>query len=195
MKAPKRMSSGGYIDLADFTADDVSIDDIEKSLNLIYRFTGHYKDKKPLTVAQHTLLVMKMAEMVFPDEKDVMLDCLLHDMPEAYYGDVATPWKKLLGENLKKAQDTIDEEVYKALWHLPEPFTEEVYTKRKVCDLLALDIERRNIWKSQKGKDLWPETPNVLDLKLQDKEELFDFYQGKDYVPLKELWEGFDDWA
>lgn len=181
------MSSGKYIDFADFKAEDVSLTDITNSLNCLYRFTGHHKDKKPLTVAQHTWLCVELAKLMFPNEKDVQFGCLLHDMPEAYYGDVATPFKRLLGSSLKDITNYFDEQVYHALWKPQYIFDEELESKVKMCDLASLDIERRNMWKSQHGKDNWPDTPSV-GLFLLEKELWFDQAQAIDFVDLEAIW-------
>lgn len=168
----KRMSSGKYIALNQWWEWNPDISDINTSLNQMRRFNGHHKDKEPLTVAQHSYLCMKIAETMFPNNKDVMLGCLVHDWPEAYYGDIATPFKKMMGEDLKKVTEPIDNAVYGAF--LEEDFDMELLELEvKICDLLALDIERRNMWKSTYGVDKWPEVPSSP-FSAQDKTDLFD---------------------
>lgn len=190
MIAPKRVSSGKYIDLGDFSVDQVDIEDINKSLNYLYRFTGHHKDAEPLTVAQHTLLCIKISEIFFPNEEDVKFDCLLHDMPEAYTGDIATPLKRMFGDSYKKYNQWIEDIVYTALWKIDTPFTEEVMHKRRVCDLMSLDIERRVMWKSQLGKNMWPEEPDNP-FNMNDKAELFREVQSKRFVNLVDIYNSF----
>lgn len=187
MISPKRMSSGKYIDLAKLTHDDVDIEDITKSLNYIYRFTGHWKDVPPLTVAQHTLLTMRLSKIFFPDERVVEFDCLLHDMPECYYGDIATPMKRILKKEYKEFTTHVDNVVYDVLWGLTEEFTPEVESKRKLCDLMALDIERRVMWKDQRGKELWPEEPKNS-FKMSDKIAMFEDVASIKWVPLDDLY-------
>jgi 5'-deoxynucleotidase YfbR-like HD superfamily hydrolase len=184
MIAPKRVSSGKYLDLAKLTVEDVDIHDINQSLNYLYRFTGHHKDKEPLTVAQHTRLCMILARDLFWDDPVVEFDCLLHDMPEAYYGDIATPLKKRFGDTYRNYAQDIDDLVYMKLWCLDDEFTPDVENKRKICDGLALDIERRNMWRDQRGKDKWPEV-EARGLSLKDKEELFDLVQKDRYFDLE----------
>lgn len=189
MQAPKRISSGKYIDLGNFTVDDVDLSDINDSLNYLYRFTGHHKDRPPLTVAQHTKLTMQIAVYFFPDEKEVEFDCLLHDMPEAYYGDIATPLKKLFGEAYKDYTSSIDSSVYGKLWKIPVEFSEEIYNKRKICDLISLDIERRSMWVSQYGKDKWPTIPKESFMTIKEKQTLFDEIQSTRFVNLTKEYE------
>lgn len=175
MIAPKRLSSGSYVDLADFKLGDIDLVDINQSLNHTYRFNGHYKDKPPLTVAQHTVLVMRLAEINFPGEENVRFNCLLHDFAEAYYGDISTPLKKILGDASGKYIKQIDSIIYTQLWKLPTPLDEDIENKTKICDLFSLDIERRSMWKSQVGKEHWPSVQGRQP--LREKEELFDWAQ------------------
>lgn len=187
--ASKRVSSGKYIDLADLKPDDVEIEDIDASLNLIYRFTGHYKNRKPLTVAQHTLLACDICDLMFPDDVDVYHDTVIHDFPEAYTGDVATPLKRLFGNEFRAYEDRIENAVYAKLWASPTPFSDEIKYKRKVCDLLALDIERRAMWDDQRGKDLWPAVPKHS-WQIKEKLEMFERIQSAGDVDLAMLYAG-----
>lgn len=189
MRAPKRVSSGRYLDLANLSPDDIDLSDINNSLNYLYRFTGHFKDKPPLTVAQHTKLCILLAQELFPEEREVHFDCLLHDMPEAYYGDIATPLKRLFGDAYKEYTNRVDNAVYSKLWKLETPFNEEIYHKRKICDLMALDIERRAMWNDQRGKNLWPSIPNEKFLSQKEKLELFEEVQSVRLVDLKDIYE------
>lgn len=192
MIAPKRLSYGRYVDLNDLQVDDVNLNDINRSLNHIYRFTGHYKNREPLTVAQHTKLCIILADMFFKKEIDVKFDCLLHDMPEAYYGDIATPVKRLLKKSYKGAIDKIDNVVYEALWPNRDISKyQEIHDKSKTCDLIALDIERRAMWDDQRGKDLWPDSPDT-GLSLKKKVELFEEIQNERYVDLEDHYKDFE---
>jgi hypothetical protein len=195
MLAPKRLSSGRYVDLSNITAKDIDIEDIVKPLNLIYRFTGHWKDKKPLTVAQHTLLTYNIAVELFPDEPDVHLDCIIHDWGEAYYGDIATPLKQILKPEQVKSIKAIDQSIFEIFWEHSLDYTQETYQKRKMCDMISLDIERRNMWQNQRGKALWPQPPKskITNLSLEDKQEIFDEMQAIAFVDLEALyWEQID---
>jgi len=182
------MSSGRYLDLGELNEEDIDIKDINTALNYIYRFTGHHKDKEPLTVAQHSALVLNLSKRLFPHEADVQLHCLMHDWPEAYYGDVATPLKRLMKKWYTDYTHKVDKLVYDKYYHFS--MNEEVEQKCKICDLLALDIERRAMWKDQRGKELWPENPMEV-MSLKEKLSLFDTYQSNRYFDLEELYKEF----
>jgi hypothetical protein len=189
MKLPKRVSSGRYIDLNSLTPEDVDISDISRSLNYIYRFTGHHKDVEPLTVAQHTLLTTSIAKLLYPDDFVTEFDCLMHDMPEAYYGDVATPLKNKFGNTYRDYVLTIDSVVYNKLWVLTEDSSlidKELYKKRKTCDGISLDIERRIMWKDQRGKDFWPTVDSPFSMK--ENFELFKSVSENRFVDIENMY-------
>lgn len=150
----KRLSSGRYIDLANLTEDDVHIEDIETPLNNIKRFTGHYKDRPPLTVAQHSLLCLNLALEDDPENHELHLRVFTHDFAEAYIGDVATPVKKVMGKFWYDFARPIEHTVEKKMvGSLPTPDMKDAV---KFYDAFALDIERRSLWEDQRGKDKWP---------------------------------------
>lgn len=186
--ATKRVSSGKYVDLNALTESDIDVKDIDKALNHIYRFTGHYKDKEPLTVAQHTRLVLELCDRIFPNELDVKLDCIIHDWAEAYTGDIATPLKRLFGKQFNDYEQKIEEAIYRKYWYHSTPFDEEIKHKRKVCDLLSLDIERRSMWNSQLGKAHWPSIPMESILPLKEKSALFDKVQSDRWYSIEDTY-------
>lgn len=184
----KRMSSGKYIDFENLTTDDIKIEDINTALNYIYRFTGHWKDQPPMTVAQHTYLCMLIAKELFPGDKEVQLAVLLHDWPETYYGDMSTPIKRLLTKRTKQLLSNIDDLVIEKFWVSDKPY--EIFEDEvKLCDYSSLDIERRNMWKSTLGKDKWPPVENGL-IDPHIKKDLWDHViQHKPFVDLKQEYE------
>lgn len=184
----KRLSTGKYVDLSNLSVDDINIKDISRSLNYIYRFTGHWKDKEPLTVAQHTRLAVHLSRIIFPNDKVVELDVTIHDFPEAYTGDIATPLKKLFGTQFKDYEYEIEKVVYDKFWVADVEHSKEIYESRKICDLLALDIERRNIWSSPQGKDHWPDIPMEGIFSSKEKKELFDMIQKDRFVDLEGMY-------
>ena len=80
--------TGKSFDLLNPTPDMVCIEDIAHSLANICRYTGHVR--KFYSVAQHCVLAARVNNLSDP------LQRLLHDAAEAYIGDLASPWKRLL---------------------------------------------------------------------------------------------------
>lgn len=179
----KRMSSGKYIDMGNLSVEDIDIDDINPSLNEIKRFTGHYRDVPPLTVAQHSLLCYEMAKLFEPDEYELHRAVLMHDFAEAYIGDVATPIKRAMGKAWHDFAKPIEQNVELAF--LGEHVHPEMHDRVKIYDLAALDIERRVMWSSQYGKDKWPASPLNIGT-VETKQEMFNSLPR--YVDLKDLW-------
>lgn len=91
--------SGAVIPMDRRTAraeQDISILDIAHSLALTNRFNGH--TVRPLSVAEHSLLVVEIAERELGlREPGALLAALLHDAHEAITGDLITPAKWELG--------------------------------------------------------------------------------------------------
>ena len=132
----KRMSSGRLVDLANFSRKDVILSDISQAINLIYRFGGSWQRVRPLTVGQHSLLCMRLAEMHGEDTLTQM-SCLTHDFGEAYVGDVCTSIKKLLGPAWKDFANPIEDVVDEVCnpWGLAD------HKVIKSYDILSYQIE------------------------------------------------------
>lgn len=80
------------------TASDVDIRDIAVRLSRIHRFGGD----SPLTVAHHSLAAYALARRLYPTAHRVQAAALIHDLHEAYVGDVVTPLKRELGPAFEK---------------------------------------------------------------------------------------------
>lgn len=186
----KRMSSGKYIDLANFSPEDVDIRDIETALNRLTRFTGH-GEYPPLTIAQHSILCRRLCAIDHPVNYNLQLAVFVHDAAEAYFGDVATPVKKSLGKAWYDFATPIEDAVNTALLgYIPD---EIEHAAIKYYDAMALDIERRVIWSSQRGKDKWPEFNSRMT--LEDKAALF--YETKNLgdIPFHDTYHSLREWS
>src|SRR5262245_19776822 len=83
--------------LTDPQPDQISIRTIAKALSQINRFTGH--TRWPYSVAQHSVLVLRLFEDLHPFAmRSKKVAALFHDAAEAYCGDIASPLKSLLPE-------------------------------------------------------------------------------------------------
>lgn len=110
-----RTISGSLIDLNNFTADMVDIEDIAWGLGRTLRYGGHIV--QDWTVAHHSIV------MSYYVPKKYALEALLHDAGEAYMGDIIWPVKELFPaienfENILANKIMIKYEVKTADWYL-----------------------------------------------------------------------------
>ncbi len=156
-----RISKNELVDLGNFKPEDVDLVSINRSLNNIRRFTGHYAFSPPLSVAQHTYLCTMIADRLYPRDFGVKLMCIIHDFPEAYYGDLSSPLKRFLGDGYREKIKDIDKTVYTKLWRqyrwvttnsdLAEGYDEltdynEYAEQCKKCDHISLRIEQNMLF-------------------------------------------------
>lgn len=87
------------------TAETIDIEDIAHALSQICRFTGH--TSKFYSVAQHSVMVSR-----YVSEKN-RLWALLHDAPEAYINDLASPLKRIIKGKYATIEKTIMEGICK----------------------------------------------------------------------------------
>lgn len=102
---PKCLAAGVMIEA-------VCLPDIAHSLAQICRFGGHCK--RHYSVAEHSLLVAEILRFRGIPAAG-QLAGLLHDVHEAYCGDVPTPIKRALGEPWREFESGIEKTVHAAL--------------------------------------------------------------------------------
>lgn len=90
--------TGKQFSYLEASADQISIEDIARSLSHLCRFTGHCKSF--YSVAQHSVMVSQKTTNQFFG--------LMHDADEAYTGDMNRPLKHFLGKGsfFEKAAST-----------------------------------------------------------------------------------------
>ena len=88
---------GRYFDLAKPREQEYPIEEIAWHLAHINRFTG--AAEVPVNVAYHSVAVSRYV----PQEH--ALAALLHDAEEAYYGDISSPAKRLVGAKYRRLAD------------------------------------------------------------------------------------------
>jgi hypothetical protein len=128
--------SGRKFSLIDPQPEDVDIGDVIDALGKIVRFGGHCHGT--YTVLQHSVHVAELCNQEF------RFDGLMHDAPEAYYGDITRPMKIVLRELSNGRTDEwmarIDRVVSEALgyqWPTPEAV--------KYVDAIMLASEARDL--------------------------------------------------
>lgn len=107
-RAWQRMLSGRRLDLLDPSPLDVEIEDIAHGLARVARWNGQTQGPHIFSVAQHSLLVEKIAATLHPDiSRAERLFMLLHDAPEYVIGDMISPFKAVIGEAYKSVENRI----------------------------------------------------------------------------------------
>ena len=83
-RAWQRMLSGRRLDLLDPSPLDVEIEDIAHGLARVARWNGQTKGAHAFSVAQHCVLVERLASELSPSglAREARLMALLHDAPE-----------------------------------------------------------------------------------------------------------------
>jgi len=101
-RAWQRMLSGRRLDLLDPSALDVEIEDIAHGLARVARWNGQTKGAHAFSVAQHCVLVERIAFELGPRlTREARLMALLHDAPEYVIGDLISPFKAAVGIDYK----------------------------------------------------------------------------------------------
>jgi len=107
-RAWQRMLSGRRLDLLDPSPLDVEIEDIAHGLARVARWNGQTVGAHIFSVAQHSLLVERIAEAIEPSiGRTERLYMLLHDAPEYVIGDMISPFKAVIGDAYKAVEDRI----------------------------------------------------------------------------------------
>ena len=92
------MLSGRRLDLLDPAPVDIEIEDIALGLSRVARWNGQTTGQWPFSVAQHCVLVERLASIFRPQlDRRWRLAALLHDAPEYVIGDMISPFKAALG--------------------------------------------------------------------------------------------------
>lgn len=100
------MLSGRRLDLLDPSPMDVEIEDIAHGLARVARWNGQTKGEHAFSVAQHCLVVERLAHELSPSglTREARLMALLHDAPEYVIGDLISPFKAAVGINYKSLE-------------------------------------------------------------------------------------------
>lgn len=154
--------SGRLINLRDMRSSDVHIQDIVHGLSCIKRFNG-----RGINVLQHTLAMFDYVRTTYrgKDREELLGAVLVHDLAEAYIGDIIQPVKVAVPSiaRLEKAvQYTIlrmlcwcdEDSRYEIGQHLrPEA---EIASHVKHIDLIALAAEYKMLFGDYtKTDDVW----------------------------------------
>ena len=107
-RAWQRMLSGRRLDLLDPSPLDIEIEDIAHGLSRVARWNGQTIGPYIFSVAQHSLLVERIAAEIDPSiGRTERLFMLLHDAPEYVIGDMISPFKAAIGDAYKSVENRI----------------------------------------------------------------------------------------
>lgn len=112
-RAWQRMLSGRRLDLLDPSPLDIEIDDIAHGLARVARWNGQTAGAHALSVAQHSVLVARIARILKPELScEHYLIALLHDGPEYVIGDMISPFKNAMGGNYHAIEDRLQQAIH-----------------------------------------------------------------------------------
>lgn len=135
------MLSGRRLDLLDPSPLDIEIEDIAHGLARVARWNGQTRGAQIYSVAQHSLLVERIAAMAAPDLSQTWrLAVLLHDAPEYVIGDMISPFKAVLGGDYKAVEKRLLSAIH-IRFGLPPVPTDEVTQQIKAADRGAAYLE------------------------------------------------------
>jgi uncharacterized protein len=132
-------ASGTGFNLALVDQASISLQDVGHHLSTINRFTG--AAARPISVAEHSLLVLEILKIFGVTDPSVLLAGLMHDAHEAYTNDVSSPMKQLIGEAWDFQEQRIQRAVLKRFKVLTA-YTSAADVIRR-ADLTALMTERK----------------------------------------------------
>jgi hypothetical protein len=102
---------GTYLD---FDLDDIGPVSV---VPLLYNIAkeGRFCNQIPWSVLQHSIAVGRAAEIMYPGNTLLIKHGYLHDLPEAFYRDVPTPIKKMIGKYWYAMEDHITSRLFNSL--------------------------------------------------------------------------------
>ncbi|MGZ5202502.1 MAG: phosphohydrolase [Telluria sp.] len=141
VRAWVRMPSGKRLDLLDPTPFDWDDADLALGLARTYRWGGHSAWALPLSVAQHSILVMLLRQQAASALRpEFALRELLHDAEEGLLGfDAISVIKPFLGEGFRALTQRLEQAVF-LRYGLPA-WTPAEHQKHKQADRIAAASE------------------------------------------------------
>lgn len=108
--------SGREVDVLNPRPEDFCIEDIAHSLSQLCRFTGH--TNRFYSVGEHCLNVSYLVDTSRTDPETAFWG-LLHDVHEAFIGDISTPVKRAFGPMVTRIEAGIDAALFQWLGWTP----------------------------------------------------------------------------
>jgi len=144
-RAWQRMLSGRRLDLLNPSPLDVEIEDIAHGLARVARWNGQTIGDHAFSVAQHSLLVERIAAELKSDlSQRWKLAALIHDAPEYVVGDLITPFKAAIGLDYRSLEDRLLQAIH-IRFGLPAELPKTISAVIKRADKIAAFFEATRI--------------------------------------------------
>lgn len=160
-----RLPSGRHLDLINPLPDAWLDSDLAMRLARTYRWSGESIWPLPLSVAQHSLMVLALRQQWSNNSLSIAeaLHELLHDAEEGFLGfDCISPLKTTLGQPFKEVSDCLMGVIEKR-YGLPI-WTPDTYALHKKADLIAAASEAVHCtgWPVHEVRDILKITHPIL---------------------------------
>ena len=176
------MLSGRRLDLLHPLPGDIEIEDIAHGLARVARWNGQTEGPNIFSVAQHSVLVERVAGLLDPGLTEAeRLSALLHDGPEYVVGDLISPFKVVIGEAYKAVEHRLLQAIL-ARFGLPLP-SDRLAALIKRADTMAAFCEATQLagFAESEAAQLFGRPPapvtealaRLTPLRSQDAEEAF----------------------
>ena len=180
-RAWMRLPSGAHLDLIDPQPQAWTDLDLAIRLSRCARWGGESAWPLPLSVAQHSLLVLELRRCTAqaPLDPDEALLELLHDAEEGFLGfDCIAPLKAALGDSLRRVSDRLMQAV--ARRYGLRPWTEESRRLHKQADVAAAAAEAVHCvgWQRREVREILG-----IDAPVVDEDPLARRYGGVPWEP------------
>ena len=144
-RAWQRMLSGRRLDLLDPSPLDIEIDDIAHGLSRVARWNGQTKGDWAYSVAEHSLLVERLAARLKPGlDRRWRLAALLHDAPEYVIGDLISPFKAAVGVDYHNLEERLSQSIH-LRFGLPPKLPKYAESLIKKADRASAFLEARQL--------------------------------------------------
>ena len=139
------MLSGRRLDLLDPTPMDIEIEDIAHGLSFVARWNGQTHGDFPYSVAEHSLLVLRIFEAIKPKANvHERMFALLHDAPEYVIGDMISPVKHAVGSGYEELDERLAAAIH-IRFGLPAKIPTDLKKQIKQADKCSARLEASKI--------------------------------------------------
>lgn len=170
-RAWQRMLSGRRLDLLNPSPLDIEIEDIAHGLARVARWNGQTEGEHAFSVAQHSLVVEKIATQLNADFAiKWRLAALLHDAPEYVVGDLISPFKAAIGLDYKKLEQSLLTAIH-IRFGLPAELPAYVSKAIKRADQISAYLEATQLagFSSTEAKKFFGQPAKSVRLRLKPK--------------------------